>query len=254
MADMMRLQTDYLSIPARTLVPLLARMSASTRGAEDARKRLLDWDYRLEPSSIAAGIYAEWERELRHAITGRMVPDSARQYLGSPPLSRIIDWLVSPPGEFGPDPIAARDSILLTSLGAAVSSLGERLGADQSAWRYGQAEYKHVLLHHPLGRVVTDSLRELFEVGPAPRGGNGSTVNQTGNGNLQTSGASFRIIVDTRDWDASVGINTPGQSGDPRSPFYGNLFELWAADGYFPLAYSRPRVEAVAAEHLRLAP
>jgi penicillin amidase len=91
-------------------------------------------------------------------------------------------------------------------------------------------------------------------VGPAPRGGNGSTVNQTGNGNLQTGGASFRIITDTRDWDASVGINTPGQSGNPGSPFYRNLFDLWAADQFFPLAYTRQRVEAVTAERIQLSP
>jgi penicillin amidase len=254
MADMMRLQTDYLSIPARMLVPLLAHVPAADAAADSARRQVLDWDYRLDPESVPAGIYAAWERALRGAITERLVPDSARRHLGSPPLGRIVDWLLAPPGELGPDPIAARDSLLLTALGEAVAELREQLGPDQTRWRYGQAEYKHVLLRHPLGRVVSDSLRALFEVGPAPRGGNGSTVNQTGNGNLQTSGASFRIITDTRDWDASVGINTPGQSGNPSSSFYGNLFDLWAADRFFPLAYSRPRVEAVAAERLQLSP
>ena len=33
--------------------------------------------------------------------------------------------------------------------------------------------------------------------------------------------------------------NTPGQSGDPRSPFYDNLLAGWAADETFPLLYSR---------------
>jgi penicillin amidase len=162
--------------------------------------------------------------------------------------------MASPPGEFGADPIAARDSLLMLSLVEAVESLTERLGADPTNWRYGQADYKHVLLRHPLSGVVHDSLRALFEVGPAPRGGNSYTVNQTGGGNLQAGGASFRIIADTRDWDASVGMNTPGQSGDPRSPFYRNLFDLWATDQFFPLAYSRSRIEAVTAERLQLNP
>jgi penicillin amidase len=36
--------------------------------------------------------------------------------------------------------------------------------------------------------------------------------------------------------------NAPGQSGDPRSPFYDNLLEGWAEDGSFPLLYSREKV------------
>jgi penicillin amidase len=232
----------------------LTGLTSSIPAVEAARARLLDWDYRLDPRSVPAGIYAAWERELRRMITERLVPSSVRQHLGSPPLSRIIDWMLAPPGELGPDPLAARDSLAHAALTAAVGTLTEELGADQSKWRYGQTEYKHVVLRHPLGRVVTDSLRTSFEVGPAPRGGNGSTVNHTGNGNLQTGGASFRIITDTRDWDASVGINTPGQSGNPGSTYYRNLFDLWAADQFFPLAYTRSRVEAVAAERLQLSP
>ena len=86
------------------------------------------------------------------------------------------------------------------------------------------------------------------------RGGYGSTVNQTGNGANQTSGASFRIIVDTSDWDRTVGMNTPGQSGDTRSPFYRNLFERWANDEFFPAFYSREKIEEVTAVRIGLRP
>jgi penicillin amidase len=86
------------------------------------------------------------------------------------------------------------------------------------------------------------------------RGGYGSTVNQTGNGANQTSGASFRIIVDTGDWDRTVGMNTPGQSGDTRSPFYRNLFERWANDEFHPVFYSRDKIEAVTAMRFGLRP
>ena len=91
-------------------------------------------------------------------------------------------------------------------------------------------------------------------MGPLPRGGYGSTVNQTGNGNNQTSGASFRIIVDTGDWDRAVGMNTPGQSGDPDSPFYRNLFEMWANDQFHPIFYSRDKIEAATSLKIDLRP
>ena len=67
-------------------------------------------------------------------------------------------------------------------------------------------------------------------------------------------GASFRIIADTGDWDRSVGTNTPGQSGDPDSPHYRDLFEPWAEGRYFPVFFSRPKVESVAEAKITLVP
>ena len=68
------------------------------------------------------------------------------------------------------------------------------------------------------------------------------------------SGGSFKIVVDTADWDNSVGLNTPGQSGHADDPHYRDLFELWARGRYFPMFYSRPRVESVAEKVIKLAP
>jgi penicillin amidase len=48
--------------------------------------------------------------------------------------------------------------------------------------------------------------------------------------------------------------NTPGESGDPQSPFYSNLMKDWADGKYHPLPYSRKAVEAAAAEKINLKP
>ena len=77
--------------------------------------------------------------------------------------------------------------------------------------------------------------RERLEVGPAPRGGNSFTLNQTGGGDNQSAGASFRILVDTGDWDLTLGMNNPGQGGHPDHPHYADLFELWARDRFHPV-------------------
>ena len=60
------------------------------------------------------------------------------------------------------------------------------------------------------------------------------------------AGASVRMVMDVGDWDASRVINTPGQSGDPLSPHYRDLFPLWAAGQYAPMVYSRAAVEQAA--------
>ena len=67
-------------------------------------------------------------------------------------------------------------------------------------------------------------------------------------------GASFRMVVDVGAWDNSVTINTPGQSGDPFSPHYRDLFPSWAAGGFVPMLYSRRAVERATERVISLHP
>lgn len=247
MMDMMQLQHDELSIPARSLVPLLRDLSADSAVVQAAVGRLRSWDFVLDRDSVAAGIYVAWERRLADNLREMMVPETVRELLGPLSMKSIIDWLLGPDNRFGDDPLAGRDRLLLDSLAEAVEHLSEKFGPDIEAWRYGQPDYKHALMRHPLSRVVNDELRGQLEVGPLPRGGNRYTVNQTGNDDNQPTGATFRVIVDTADWDVAVASNSPGQSGDPVSPHYRDLFEMWAKGRYFPLFYSRSKVESAMA-------
>jgi len=251
--DMIDLQHDYLSIPARSLVPLLRELRSDDPAVEDARRRLQEWDFRLDRNSVSAGIYVAWERRMLDNIQDVFVPARAQPHI-SVGMKKMMDLLLAPPGEFGRDAIGGRDAFLLRSLSEGLQDLREKLGPDVDGWQYGQEAYKHALIRHPLGNVVSPELRDRLNVGPLPRGGNAYTVGNTASGDNQTSGASFRIFVDTRDWDATVGINTPGQAGDPDSPFYDNLFELWATDRVVPFFYSRDRIESVTAERYDLRP
>ena len=70
----------------------------------------------------------------------------------------------------------------------------------------------------------------------------------------QQYGATFRMLVDVGAWDDSVAMNSPGQSGDPASPHYRDLFDAWARDESFPLLFSRDRIEAVTEQRILLRP
>ena len=253
MIDMIELQHDYLSIPARTLVPFFKDLEADDPQIESARQMLLDWDFVLDKNSIEAGIYVAFERKLLDKIEELKVPEVAQSYLRVG-MKTTIDMLLAPDGDFGVDPIRGRDEFLLITLAEAIADLREKLGPNIQDWVYGQENYKHALIRHPLGSAVNDELRTRLNVGPAPRGGNGFTVGNTGGGDNQTSGASFRIFVDTRDWDNTLGMNVPGQVGDPDHPLYANLFDLWANDKVFPVFYSRQKIETVLFEKLDLIP
>src|SRR5262249_29384075 len=136
--------------------------------------------------------------------------------------------------------------LLLRSLAEAVEELTKKLGADMGGWRWGQEKYHHAEIRHPLAPIVPPDVRARLNFGPFPRGGDSYTVSATGNADNQTSGGSLKIIVDTENWDNSLGLNNPGQSGDPESPHYRDLFELWARGKYFPIFFSRSNIDSVA--------
>jgi len=247
LVDLMALQADYLSVPARTLVPLLQNLASANNRTEQALGYLRKWDYQLRPESVAASIYVAWEGQLKAAAAQRAIPDVARPYMRSLPSKRVIDWLVTPgPPLFSGNTTAARDSMLITCLDLAITELTDRLGADMDDWSYGQRKNKHIAIKHPLSNVVDKTTQQRIDLGPVARGGYGETVNATSNSLNQTHGASFRILVDTEDWDKTLGINTPGQSGNPDSPHYADLFPIWAENGYFPVFFSKQKVKSVA--------
>jgi penicillin amidase len=252
--DMMKLQSDEVSIPARTLIPLLDGLHSTQPATQTALERLRAWNAVLSRDSIEAGVYAAWQQKLWDNFRNRRVPESARQYFSRMAIERLIAQLVSPDSSFGADPLAGRNQLLIGSLEQAVQELTERFGPDMKNWRYGQETYHHIVLRHMLGNAVKAEYRSQFEIGPLPRGGDGFTVNNTDNAAAQLVGASFRIIADLADWDRSLGVNTPGQSGDPMSPHYRDLTELWANGQYFPVFYSRKKIEGVTEKRETLIP
>ena len=119
-------------------------------------------------------------------------------------------------------------------LHAAVARLTRDQGPDWNAWRWGRMHTR--AFPHPF---VAE-----FNIPPVERSGGAGTV--------AADGASYREILNPADWDGSLVINTPGQSGQPTSPYYSNLVNDWADDKYFPLAFSRAAVEKVTRHTLTL--
>ena len=253
MEDMKALQTDYLSIPARTLIPMLENLDFIGK-ADEAKNRLMDWDYRLEANSIPAAIYVSWENQILDLADERFIPEAGKGIVPGIQTKRIIDWITAPDARFGANPLMGRNKFLKDAFINAVADLEQNLGSDMDQWQYGQEKNKHSYMEHALSDAVNEQTRDKLDLGPLPRGGNSYTPGSTGGNLRQSSGASFRMIVNTGDWDAAVGTNGPGQSGNPDSPFYNNLFEPWAKDQYFPVYYSRGKIDSVAVDTKVLRP
>jgi len=249
----MALQTDYTSLPARALVPLLLQLRFTNAENEKLKELLTKWNYQLNKESIPAAIYVMWERTIIAEAKNKFVPKDIRSYI-TLQTSTIVDWMKNPEKIFGENSMAKRDTFLQQCFEKAIEQLKLKLGTDPQQWQYGQAKYKHISIKHPLSAWVNESKQSTIDFGPLPRAGYGLTPGANGIADNQTAGASFRIVVDLADWDKAVMTNTPGQSGNPDSPFYRNLFEDWANDRYFPALYSKDKILSNAAEKIQLFP
>jgi len=203
---------------------LLRGWSSDVADVEWARQTILDWDGRYVTGSVAPSLHNHWRRNL---------DEEAPQPEG---------WLTR--GGVGSsalrlgaaDQTKARLTQARTALERAVQTLRKSMGPDRQTWRWGRlnrSEFPHPLL-------------KAYDLPGIERDGGGETV--------AAIGATYRHVIDFADFDNSRATNTPGQSGQPGSPFYGNLREPWAKGQYFPLRYRRASVEDAAAHRLTLVP
>ncbi|MFN5719032.1 MAG: penicillin acylase family protein, partial [Bradyrhizobium sp.] len=257
LADAMALQNDDTGMLARRLVALLRPLTSDDANVKKGLDLLKAWDARDAEDSAAAAVYEVWIANHLGPVLLKTTAPKAAELIApeASSISAIIGYLEKPDAALGNDPAAERDRVLRDSLGAAVADVTDKLGSDASMWRWGRlhvAKFDHALM--PLADKATAA---QMQVGPLAFGGaanvpRAATYRRTDY--HLTAGASFRMVLDVGNWDASRTINTPGQSGDPFSGHYRDLAPLWATGQYVPLLYSRGAVEAAAAEAISLTP
>jgi penicillin G amidase len=248
-ADVEELQNDIVSLPAGELQSLVR---STAMGDDPSLAEFLRWDGSLNRESRDAALYEVWLKEIRQAL-GKKFSEEHSEHYKSLTSDTVMELLRNPPKNlFGEDPGFARDALLTDALRSARIALKQSLGPDPSKWSWGNLHLIH--FRHPLDQQ--SEAGELLNLAPLPRPGDEYTVNATAfhDSWAQSGGASYRQILDTGDWDQSVAINTPGQSGQPSSRHYADLMPLWNAGRYFPLAYSRTAVEKVTINRLLLLP
>ena len=243
MQDMETLQSqDVLSIPARARQALLRKAAGDER--DPYRKMILDWDCRYTRESGAAALAEAWDAELQLTVTLKLLPASILA-LRSVPAEHLVNEFLAAASA------GERDKMLESTLSAAAEKIRKVQGDDASKWSWGRLH--GLRLRHGLDQLLPAALVDPVAV---QRPGNGTTVNATYAPPLgdQLAGASYREIMDTSDWDYSVAVNTPGQSGQPGSKHYADLLPIWNDGHYFPLSYSKAAVDKVAEDILEMTP
>jgi penicillin G amidase len=280
-ADFARMQHDELSLQASAIAWALAQALREPHATLDepgtqAARILAGWDGVLAKDSAAAALYETWLPLLGNGL-GRVVLTDADRAAGGARLSgdRIVDyirmagWTPEPArtpwvdGTEGLSPGNAPDKTRVQAvrakviealtgpaLGDAWREMVKRQGTDPTRWSWGAVH--HAAFEHAL--AFTPERQALLNLPTVPRGGDATTVNATSGGARQTAGASYRQIIDLSNWENSVTVNVPGESGQPGSEHYGDLLPLWATGRYHPMLFLRSSVEHAASARLRLDP
>ncbi|MGY0236765.1 penicillin acylase family protein [Longispora urticae] len=259
---------DLVAPPHRRPGPLLpsapgvvvATDPTGTAELVSALELLDGWDCDETRDSAAAAFYQVWARRhlrpalLRDALAGLVGPGAVQEALDRLTCDEVLGSdvradLTHLAGLDADRPVL--EGLLSRTLVDAWADAAALLGGDPTRWRWG-ALHRAAPAHPLSGWLGPDWA-------PLPvreRGGSGDTVMCADYDPAfrQTDGATFRIVVDVGDWDGSRAMNAPGQSGRPGDRHFDDLYPAWAADGSFPLYYSRAAVEAHTVSRYLLVP
>ena len=167
----------------------------------------------------------------------------------------MLRLLANPDKRLGNDPERARDALIDKALVAGWAKAVALAGPDPAQWRWGDVH--QVSIAHPLSAVP--AIAAAFpKIDGGRSGGDSYTVmargvNPARNLNVM-HGASYLLVADVGAWDNSRVLLLPGQSADPRSPHYRDLFQDWLAGAAKPLWFSKDAVDAHAVNRIALRP
>lgn len=266
--DCVRMQTDGVSVHALRICQFLDLVDSDSLVERETVERLRGWDGDERVDSPDALVFEVWLR--RHLRPWLVEEHLARRGFLAVEVEKAKRFLLRDES-FGGDLRAeirmledldlsqAGQALMFThavdvTLSAAIEDIASLLGPDRSTWTWGALHQAELV--HPAFVGVDGVDPEWARIGPVPRNGSGDTVGNTGYDSRfrQTIGSTFRMVIDVGDWDSSRAMNSPGQSADPRSSHYADLFIPWASGESFPLLYSRSAVEAHADARIRLRP
>ena len=257
--DALAQQLDTLSPVTLDLLPLMLKVRVEIGLAARAVELLREWDGTMARERPEPLIFQWWLRELVRVLFADELGDTFPLYWDLRP--RAVRQALTEGRHWCDDittPVREScDDVLAASLAVALARLDARHGPDPASWRWG-AEHKAILEHRILGRVPF--LNRLFDLSIETDGGaftvsRGTTrVRDATAPFAHVHGAGLRAVYDLADLSNSRFIIATGQSGNPLSPHWGDLVEMWRDGGTLRLAGDRGTLAAAGASVLTLSP
>jgi len=257
------LQMDVVSLPWRRVRDRLLSLDPPNPDAAEALELLRAWDGRISADSVAASVWELWLAAMGRAMARAKAPESWPFALGAGfgdivPLTifhtgsaaRVVErFMEQPDGWFA----EGWNHVAADALASAVRRLRADHGQNPAGWRWGHL--RRLTLRHPVGNQPL--LSRAFNIGPVPMGGDAQTPMQAATGPrhpFDNPGflANTRVVIDLGDPERSRFVLAGGQSGNPLSPHYRDLFALWQRGDGVPIPWSADAVAAATRHTLML--
>jgi penicillin amidase len=262
MASMRAAQLDVVDPAIARLQPLMIAAAQAGGITDDALlDQLTTWDASMRADAPEPLIYTAWLQEALKAIYADDLGAAFPRFFDerATALIRLLEGRTNSRrwcDDRGVPVHQGCGAKLAAALNAALADLTKRYGPDRKAWRWGKA---HIALgeQQPFSSIA--ALRPYFNV-EVPSPGGTYTLNR-GKVDFGTEpefanrhASSYRGIYDLADLDASLYIQTTGQSGNPMSPYYRSFARRWAAGEYITISTKRDEIAKDALGTWTLAP
>jgi penicillin G amidase len=251
---------DQVSILARETMRQVTDTESGDPELAPIFKLFQNWDGALSPLHPQATIYEVFTRYLIVKITTPKLGDLAPRFAGKGPTPILAEgsvfgehsqeWLLvtlsdpdSPWWDTGDG--RSRVDLINEAMRGTMDHLKKSLGPSIDDWSWGRAH--GLTFGHTLGSIKP--LDRIFNRGPFPIGGDGNTIWASGSNVMNPKdhriiGPPFRFIADLSDWNRSLGMLVPGQSGHPASEHYDDNIEYFFNGEYHPMLFDREKVMA----------
>lgn len=268
--DFPAIHMDVLCRPGLLLAAHYRKLGKTGDAEVDAGiARLLEWDGRLTAETIGGTIYQVCRRFmgellLRSAVDEETYLDFAGRGV-DPVLFKVTEFqgkdtnalldLLSNPASKMIQKAGGKQILLTNAMKMGLAWLREHHGADPAKWQWGRLHM--VRFQHAM--AVKPPMDKVFNGGPVPTHGDTDTVCQTAvlpNQPFEAglSCPSYRQIVDMADFNRSLWVKPPGQSGQLGSKNYTDQIDAWLNGRYFPMYWDREKVETVVEKRQNLVP
>lgn len=245
-ASMQALQQDvYCFYGVAMITPLVEPLlTASLNGQERAALDFLHgWDGQFDIGSVGATVFFLLRQKLTHNVFMHLLggPSAKRFTHGQRAIPRLDKMLLDEQDSLR-NLVRERSGRslqewILLSFRKTVVQLEDALGADPSAWRWGD-------LHRiRIGTVLGDipGLSQGWQALEGPFPGEANTVSPSialpdGKKLRAFVGASTRFICDLANPEEAWFAHCGGPSADPASPYFKSVGEQWLQFGYFKSA------------------
>lgn len=266
-ADMEAIQHDQHNPQARVIGAHLATLHSADPAVQQAIDKFKNWDGSMAGDSATAAIYEltflqMLQLTFKDDLGDKLFQEYMENDAGSAEMW-LYENLDNQNASWWDDTTTSQketaNDIMLKSITNAVGQLNQKLGSDQNAWRWDKLHT--ITFAHPLGSVKPLNL--IFNQGPYPVGGNGTTVNVSpydvwtamSEGTFDQNWVpSYRAVYDLTDWNKTDIVMPMGESGVTGTSHVNDQTPLWLDGGYLTFAFDAAAIDAVKDGTLTLTP